>query len=253
MDETQVIILAAGQGLRLRSVTGEFPKALIRFDDEPLLLRTIHQLQKAGFSSIRIVVGYQHEYIKESLKSVRDNIEFVYNEKYAQDTNSLSLYLGLQSVTQAALVIEADVAISDPCWPIILNVCNQKLSTWFTHGLFKKHQIGGIIKSDSKKNIVDMRIVPQYAEQYAAYSKNLGVVYIGPQELNNYKSILSTAVTQSETTYYMQHWITHIAKLNAKEEDLSPYPAGSFNTIEELEYCKELFSHNSTSPEVING
>lgn len=241
MDDTQVIILAAGQGSRLKSLTEFYPKSLITFGSEPLIVRTVRQMLELGFSSVRVVVGFQQEQIKQALGQFSDRTEFIYNEHYASDTNALSLSLGLQNIDSAALVIEADVIISNACCPIILDACTRKKSTWFSYGLFQPHQIGGVIKSDRDRKILDMCLLSQYDKKYADYSKNLGIVYIGPQEIKLYKTLLSKVIMNSRPGYYMECWIENLNQLACEEFNLFPHPAGSFNTVEELEYCRQLF------------
>lgn len=247
IQDTQVIILAAGRGTRLYPLTQNCPKALLRFDDEPLLVRTVKQLQKAGFVLIRIIVGHMSPTIVRSLDIFKDSIQFIYNEQYATDTNSLSLYLGIHDVSTAALVIEADVVLSDACWPVIQRVCSQSNSTWFTCGKFQPHQLGGIIKSDDKQKIIDMKIVPKYSSPFSDYSKNLGILYIGQNELSYFSQILAEKTAESTAQYYMEHWITHLDRLSCFEVNLFPYPAGSFNTLEELEHCRQSITSKPLS------
>src|SRR3990167_8533419 len=123
MSKVNVIILAAGQSSRLYPLTRNCPKVLIRFNNEKLLNRTIRQLYSVDLTSIRIVIGYQSFLIKEALSDFGDSIQFILNEHYASDMNSLSLHLGLQGVRGPVLIIEADVILSDECWPIIRDAC----------------------------------------------------------------------------------------------------------------------------------
>lgn len=241
MSNLHVVLLAAGQSSRLYPLTLDCPKSLLPFGDQPLLLRTIKQLQTLGQTTISVVVGHLQHKIKSALSEC-DPIHFIENDRYASDVNSLSLHLGLANSQGSVLVVEADVALSDACLPTIKTVCQQSASTWFTYGKFLRSQVGGIIKSDAQQNIVDMKIVPQFADQYADYSKNLGMVYIGPHEIDFYKRVLANAIAHSTQSYYMEHWIQHLPHLSAKEMNLFPHPAGSFNTMEELAYCQQLMA-----------
>lgn len=239
--DIQVIILAAGQGLRLHPLTKSRPKSLLPFNAQPLLVRTISQLHNIGLHKIRVIVGYMHKIIQDTLcNSFGNSIKFIHNKNYLTDMNSYSLYLGL--TYQPTLLIESDVVLSNECLPIIQKTCQESHSSWFTHGRFQPHQMGGIIKSDENKNIIDMRIVSHFESRFEFYSKNLGVVYIGPQEIGVFKNFLDEGIKHSQNIYYMQHWINHLTKLPCREVNLSPHPAGSFNTIHEYKYCQKLFN-----------
>jgi len=57
----KAIILAAGRGSRLQSLTAERPKALVPFNGLPLLRRTIDTLRGGSVSEVGIVAGYRSE------------------------------------------------------------------------------------------------------------------------------------------------------------------------------------------------
>ena len=57
----KAIILAAGRGSRMQSLTDDRPKCLIEFKGKPLLLWQIEALRAAGVHEIAIVTGYQRE------------------------------------------------------------------------------------------------------------------------------------------------------------------------------------------------
>ncbi len=60
----QIVILAAGLGLRLRPFTETKPKALIPVAGTPLLLRTLESLPLDSVNEIIIVIGWLGEQIK---------------------------------------------------------------------------------------------------------------------------------------------------------------------------------------------
>ena len=87
----KAIILAAGLGTRLRPMTDNTPKALIKVKDKPLVEYQIEFLKEKGIDEIIVVVGYlyeQFDYLKEKY-----NVELVFNDKYAEYNNFYSLYL----------------------------------------------------------------------------------------------------------------------------------------------------------------
>ena len=62
---TRAIILAAGQGTRLRPLTNEKPKCLLSMQGKTLLNRQINSLKVAGIEDILIVGGYRANLIKK--------------------------------------------------------------------------------------------------------------------------------------------------------------------------------------------
>ena len=65
MKKYQVIILAAGLGSRMRSMTNSTPKTLIKVKDKPLLKFIMNSIDKKFCSEIIVVVGYKAEKIKK--------------------------------------------------------------------------------------------------------------------------------------------------------------------------------------------
>lgn len=55
---TRIVILAAGEGTRLRPLTNHLPKTLVSFGGVPLLARQMAVLRCAGITDVSIVVGY---------------------------------------------------------------------------------------------------------------------------------------------------------------------------------------------------
>ena len=62
---TQCLILAAGNGSRLRTISGELPKPLVEFNGRPVLDHVISGAHKAGIEDFVIVLGYRGEMIRE--------------------------------------------------------------------------------------------------------------------------------------------------------------------------------------------
>lgn len=101
----RAIILAAGLGTRLRPMTDNTPKALIKVKDKPLVEYQIEYLKEKGIDEIIVVVGYLHEqfdYLKE-----KHGVKLVFNEKYAEYNNFYSLYL-VKDYLADSYVIDAD-------------------------------------------------------------------------------------------------------------------------------------------------
>lgn len=57
----KMIFLAAGQGLRLRPITNDRPKAMVEFNKKPLITHNIETARKCGINDIVIVGGYRKD------------------------------------------------------------------------------------------------------------------------------------------------------------------------------------------------
>ena len=114
----KAVILAAGQGTRIRSVHGERPKCLIRVDGRTILEHQMQSLLSAGIRDIGIVVGYQKNLIIQHLRKSHNDrlqtISFIENRAFATTNNIYSLWLARDWVGGESFVcLNADV-IYDP-------------------------------------------------------------------------------------------------------------------------------------------
>ena len=96
----KVIILAAGRGNRLKeSLPKSFPyvtKSLISFKGQTAIERLINQLYECDLNDILIVLGHKSEEIRAKINT--NKLKIVINKKYKEDSNLLSLYLGIQNI-----------------------------------------------------------------------------------------------------------------------------------------------------------
>lgn len=114
----KAIILAAGQGKRIRSVHGEHPKCLIAVDNTTILDHQLEALSMAGIDEVAIVVGYEKEQIIAHVDSARSHgspsIRFFENPAFQITNNIYSLWLALEWLHgDSFIVLNADV-IFDP-------------------------------------------------------------------------------------------------------------------------------------------
>jgi choline kinase len=119
----KAVILAAGQGTRIRSVHGEHPKCLIEVDNTTILDHQLKALSMAGINDVAIVVGYEKEQIISHVMSKKpghiQRIHFIENPAFAITNNIYSLWLALEWVrSDSFVVLNADVIFN----PEILDV-----------------------------------------------------------------------------------------------------------------------------------
>jgi choline kinase len=110
----KAVILAAGQGTRIRSVHGEHPKCLIEVDETTILDHQLEALSIAGINEVAIVVGYEKEQIIAHVSSkglsYNQRIHFIENPAFAITNNIYSLWLAIDWLRgDSFIVLNADV------------------------------------------------------------------------------------------------------------------------------------------------
>lgn len=112
-----VVIMAGGEGTRLKPLTNILPKPLIPIFNNTIIEDIMDQFVKAGCSKFYISVNYKAEMIKNYLKSLKNpnyNFHFFQEEKPSGTAGSLSLLAGKITstffVSNCDIIIEQDLA-----------------------------------------------------------------------------------------------------------------------------------------------
>lgn len=118
MSASRAVILAAGNGKRMGRLTVDRPKTMLDVDGRALIDRELDALAACGVFDVTIVVGYQHERLRQHLGT---RVRFVENERY-KETNSLySLWLAREQLANGAVVMNSDILVSQPLMARLIN------------------------------------------------------------------------------------------------------------------------------------
>src|SRR4030042_425451 len=111
----QAVILAAGEGQRLRPFTVTRPKAMISIADKPILQYIVEALARNGIRDIVLVVGYRKEQVFDYMGSGEKlgvKISYVTQEKQLGTAHALSKVK--EMVQDEFLVLPGDNLIEAP-------------------------------------------------------------------------------------------------------------------------------------------
>jgi dTDP-glucose pyrophosphorylase len=113
-DELSVaaVVMAGGFGTRLRPLTDDTPKPMLRVGDRPLLERTIEQLRNAGIRHVNVTTHYLPEKITDHFGDGRAygvEIEYVTEDQPLGTAGGLSL---VKDSSEPLLVINGDILAS---------------------------------------------------------------------------------------------------------------------------------------------
>jgi choline kinase len=108
----KTIILAAGVSARLRPLTNDTPKCLLKIGSKTILERTIDNLLAYNLDDIIIVTGYLQDQIKNFIAERYPNLKvtYIYNEKYDSTNNIYSLWMTKDLVlNNDMLMMDSDI------------------------------------------------------------------------------------------------------------------------------------------------
>ena len=187
----QAVILAAGEGQRLRPFTVNRPKAMISIADKPILQFIVESLARNGIRTIVLVTGYRQEQVYDYLGSGE---RFGVNITYINQTSQLGTAHALMQVKDAVedefLVLSGDNLIEAPTIAEFVKVKPQALLVKrvgdpFRYGVvnIERGEVQGIVEKpkEAGSNLVNTGI---YAFTRDVFKFTEAVLDI-PDTLNN--------------------------------------------------------------------
>jgi len=186
------LIVAAGQGSRLRPFTEETPKPLLEVGGECLLERSVRILRANGISDITIVVGYLQEQIRDLF---RESVDYIINEDFASTNNMVSMFLGREILrTNSCLYLYADLwydpelivsaldGVGDVNFVVDRKACDNEA--------MKVRVVNGLLTEADKEIPLD-----------EAFGEWTGIIRFEPAGADVYLSAVENALTNSKTLY----------------------------------------------------
>ena len=108
----RAIIIAAGKGTRMRPLTLEIPKPLVRVGGLRLIDTSIRALREQGIGEIHVVVGYKKEQF-HCLEEEYPGLELIENPYFDFCNNISSLYVA-RHLLEDAMILDGDLLIRSP-------------------------------------------------------------------------------------------------------------------------------------------
>lgn len=112
----QAVILAAGMGKRLKALTQNNTKCMIKVNGKTLIERTLEILDKKRLSRIVLVVGYEAQKLIDycATLEIRTPIVYVENPVYDRTNNIYSLALAEEYLkAEDTLILESDLIFEE--------------------------------------------------------------------------------------------------------------------------------------------
>jgi choline kinase len=116
MSPTRALILAAGNGGRLRPLTEGLPKPLVKLHRRPLINHVLDALHEAGVGRATVVVGYEGAQVREAVEHLHPcgmEISFVENEAWRLG-NAHSIWAARDAIGEDSVVLAMADHIIDP-------------------------------------------------------------------------------------------------------------------------------------------
>ncbi len=238
----KAIILAAGEAKRLRPLTNELPKCLLKVDHLTIFDHQIQSLQECNIKDIVIVVGFHAKKIINHCQEYYPhlNFHFIENLDYSKTYPAYGLWLAREHLQETAIYLNSDVIFHPE---IIKSV------------VFSPHQSATAIQRvpwDEEE--VNVRVnehneiteIGKHLSQEDSWGEFIGVTKLGANfnlfltqalegfiEKKEFQKFAADSINQAITTY---GGIMHAL-------DLTHLPAIEIDTVPDYERAKEIMKH----------
>lgn len=152
----QAIILAAGMGRRLKQLTQDNTKCMVKVNGVPLINRVLKQLEKHKLSQIVVVVGYESKKLISHIQALplKTPVVFVENPIYDKTNNIYSLSLAKDYlIKEDTLLLESDIIFEDSVLDCLLEDPREDLALV---AKYESWMDGTCLKLSEQDEIIDM-------------------------------------------------------------------------------------------------
>lgn len=226
----KAIILAAGMGTRLRPLTSNTPKALVKVLGKPMVERQLEFLHEKGINDITIVTGYLHEkfdYLKEKY-----GVKLIHNDKYEVYNNLYTMYL-VRDLLPESYILEGDVFLNR-------NVIepNPKSSLYFCT-LRDKFNGEWIVHTDNDGKVNEIEVNDGKNKYILS-----GISYWNREDGEYIVSKLEEAIQSSDfTDLFWDHMVKdNISGVNVYLKRLAPTDSYEIDSVSDLEKVESILS-----------
>lgn len=237
----KAIILAAGMASRLRPLTENTPKCLLKVGEKCLLQRSIDALASNGIHDFVIVTGYLHEMIETFVAEQygdKINVKFIHNDVFDSTNNIYSLWLARpEAEGQEILLLDSDLLYDPRIITKVMESDADNVLTLIRHELGEEemkvvldHENGTIIEISKTCNPAD------------AAGESLGIEKMGCRYTSALYQELEPMMNEEhlENVFYERAFERLIAKGHTyKVIDVTELFSCELDTVEDFENAKE--------------
>ena len=243
----QAIILAAGMGKRLKQLTNNNTKCMVKVNGVTMIERMLSQLDKLNLSNITVVVGYKGKELQEyiSTLNIKTKINYVENEIYDKTNNIYSLYLARHCLLQEdTLLLESDLIFEDF---VLEKIVNDPYPSLALVAKYESWMDGTVVTLDEENNIT--RFLDKKAfkfEDIKNYYKTVNIYKFSKEfSTSHYVPFLEAySKALGDNEYYEQvlKVITLLDKPEIKATKLGNESWYEIDDVQDLDIAESIFA-----------
>ncbi|MFA9427900.1 sugar phosphate nucleotidyltransferase [Natronorubrum sp. A-ect3] len=195
MDSVSAVVLAGGEGSRLRPLTRNRPKPLLPAATTPILEHVFDQLLEAGVTDITVVVGYGRNRVQAYFGPTYRNVPLTYVTQEQQLGSGHALLAAESEIDDTTLVVNGDQIVENRIISDVLEAHESDSAA--TLGLLNRHDVesyGGVLLEDGA-----VTEIVENPQDERSYRLNAGVYAFEPAIFDAIRAAESRVGEQSLT------------------------------------------------------
>ena len=242
----QAIILAAGMGKRLKELTSEATKCMVKVNGVAMIDRMMGHLDKLGLSRIVVVVGYEGQKLMDYIDALGVSTPVVYvdNNIYNKTNNIYSLYLAKDYLVQEdTILLESDLVFEEA---VLHRLINHPYPSLVLVDKFESWMDGTVVTLDEQDNIksfvakreFDFNRIDEYYKTVNIYkfSKEFSELYYVP-----FLEIYCKALGTNEYYEQVLKVITFLEDPHIKAVKLEGEKWYEIDDVQDLDIAETIF------------
>jgi UDP-N-acetylglucosamine diphosphorylase / glucose-1-phosphate thymidylyltransferase / UDP-N-acetylgalactosamine diphosphorylase / glucosamine-1-phosphate N-acetyltransferase / galactosamine-1-phosphate N-acetyltransferase len=213
----KAVLLAAGRGTRMRELTNDIPKPMIRVRGKPILLHIIEGLQGGQIKDFLIIVGYHAETIREYLgDGTCQGLRIRYATQVVQDGTGRVVELARDFVSGEPFVLHyGDILIDRKNYPHLVRFADD-IEAIVTVKANQDCSKGGAVFVDDQMTVTDVREKPAPGELTSTWY-NAGVYAFRPSIFESIAKLRPSLRGEYELTDAIRNLARSSGKVKALE------------------------------------
>lgn len=246
----RAVILAAGMGKRLKDLTHDNTKCMVKVNGVTLIERMLRQLDKLNLSEIVIVVGYKKEKLKEFISTLHTvtPIKYIENDIYDKTNNIYSLYLAKDELLKEdVLLLESDLIFEDNVLKCLIEDERETLALVDKYESWMDGTCVKLGKDDVIENFVPGKAfafndIPNYYKTVNIYkfSKHFSQTHYVP-----FLEAYSKALGDNEYYEQVLRVITMLEDPEIRAKRLAGQRWYEIDDIQDLDIASSIFANNT--------
>ncbi len=171
------VILAAGMAKRLRPLTNDKPKCLLKVGERTLLERTVEAMRQTGITEFVVVTGYCADQIRDFLTAhyPQTIFHFLHNVDYEHNNNIYSLWMSGQVVRgREFLLMDSDI-LCDPA-AVGRIACEQEPALAVNRHELGEEEMKVVVDADCRITEISKTCRPE-----DAMGESVGIEHVTPE------------------------------------------------------------------------